>query len=159
MAVVYYNREGTTNISVSEQKIWLLYVCRADYKETIIPTAMHAHANHLEIQFISGGKAHIRIGGHAYHVQKGDVIIYNAGVMHDERADPVCGMSFYNCGIKNFRLPQITEDHLLAHNVKPVLHAGNMSDDIQVIFRIFFEQISEKKSAPRPSVITCLMPC
>lgn len=145
MAVVYYNSEKATNMPISEQKIQLLYVCRADYAETIIPTAMHEHANHLEIQYISGGKAHIRIGGHAYDVQKGDVVIYNAGIMHDECADPVSGMAFYNCGIKNFRLPNLPECHLLARDVKPILHAGNMADDIQAIFRLLFEQVSKKK--------------
>lgn len=96
-------------------------------------TATHANTDHLKIQYISGGRAHIRIGGHSYSVQKGDVIIYNAGVIHDERADPDCGMSFYNCGIKNFHLPQMSEGHLLAHDVKPVLHRGNLSDNIRAI--------------------------
>lgn len=145
MAVVYYNSEKLTNTSVSEQKIQLLYVCRADNTETIIPTALHAHTNHLEIQYISSGKAHIRIGGHAYDVQKSDVVIYNAGVVHDECADPVCGMTFYNCGIKNFRLPYLPEGHLLAPDVKPVLHAGDMADDILAIFHTIFEQVSKKK--------------
>lgn len=119
MAVVYYNSEKISDKPALEQKIQLLYVCRADNTETVIPTATHAHTDHLEIQYISGGRAQIRIGGHSYSVQKGDVIIYNAGVMHSECADPECGMSFYNCGIKNFRLPCLPEGHLLAHDVKP----------------------------------------
>ena len=74
------------------------------------------------------------------------MVIYNAGVMHDERADPECGTSFYNCGIKNFQLPYLPEGHLLAHDVKPVLHAGEFSDDIKSIFHIIFEQVSQKKT-------------
>ena len=155
MAVVYYINEASATAPAFDQKIRLLYVCHAEREDTIIPTAMHAHANHLEIQYISGGKAHMRIGGHAYLVQKGDVVIYNAGVMHDERADPDCGASFYNCGIKNFRLPYLPEGHLLAHDVKPILHAGKFSDNIQAIFRMLFEQVSQKKSAPHPSAIIC----
>ena len=145
MAVVYYNNEKFLNNPIVEQKLKLIYVCKTDAPETIIPTAMHEHTNHLEIQYIRSGKADIRIGGRAYRVQKGDVVIYNAGVLHDERPDPNCGMSFFNCGIKNFKLPYLSEGHLLAHDVKPVLHAGNLSDDICAIFHLLFEQISNKK--------------
>ena len=145
MAVVYYNLDNCAKDSISEQEIKLLYVCHAEREETIIPTAMHEHTNHLEIQYISGGKAYIRIGGHAYQVQKGDVVIYNAGVLHDECADLECGMSFYNCGIKNFHLPYLPENHLLPYDVKPVLHTKNMSENIKSIFHNIFEQVSQKK--------------
>ena len=145
MAVVFYNSEVLNDVSVLGQKIQLLYVCCANANDTVIPTAMHAHANHLELQYISGGKAHIRIGGYAYDVQKGDVVVYNAGVIHEEYADPVCGMSFYNCGIKNFQLPCLPPNHLLPHDVKPVLRTGAAEDNIKAIFRILFEQISQHK--------------
>ena len=145
MAVVYYNSEEFCNNSVVEPKIQLLYVCRADSDKAIIPTATHAHANHLEVQYISDGSAHMRIGGRAYSVHKGDVIVYNAGVLHDEQADRDCGMGFYNFGIKNFQLPCLPENHLLPHDVKPILHAQDMSDTLRAIFHELFEQISQKK--------------
>ena len=145
MAVVYYNKERISENPIDEQNLKLLYVCQADDSETIIPTAMHEHTNHLEIQFISGGMADIRISGFAYRVKEGDVVIYNAGVLHDERADPNHGMSFYNCGIKNLKLPYLPEGHLLPHDVKPVLHSGNLSKDIRSIFHLLFKQVAEKK--------------
>ena len=142
MAVVYYNNQNFSDNPVAEQKLKLLYACQA---ATIIPTAMHAHENHLELQYISGGKAHIRIGGHAYQVQKGDVVIYNAGVLHDERTDSNCKMSFYNCGIKNFQLPSLPANHLLPYDIKPILHTKDKADCIEMIFREIFEQVSQKK--------------
>ena len=143
MAVVYYTDEEFRGNCGGSTK--LLYVCRADAEKTIIPTATHAHSNHLEIQFISDGKARMRIGGHAYRVQKGDVIIYNAGVMHEECAEMDCGMGFYNFGIKNFQSSFLPENHLLPHDVQPVLHAQDMSDSLQMIFHTLFEQVSQKK--------------
>ena len=145
MAVVYYNNEKSDDIPITEHKIKLLYVCRAEAEDTVIPTAMHAHDNHLELQYISGGKAHIRIGGHAYNVQEGDVIVYNAGIFHDECADPECGMSFYNCGIKNFQSPCLPENHFLPQGIKPVLHTATMSNTVHAIFHAIYEQVSQKK--------------
>lgn len=145
MAVVYYNSEKFFGNPLAEQKIKLLYVCQADSEKTVIPTATHSHADNLEIQYISSGKAHIRIGGHAYQAQKGDVIIYNADVLHDECADPEYGMSFYNCGLKNFQLQCLPENHLLPLDVKPILHTGDMANNIEAIFHALFEQVSQKK--------------
>ena len=143
MAVVYYNSENSSSgTPPSEQNLKLLYVCKA---ETIIPTAMHAHENHLELQYISGGAAHIRIDGRTYLVRKGDVVVYNAGVLHDECADLERGMSFYNFAVKNFNAPLLPGNHLLSNDTKPVLHTGNMSATVESIFREIFEQVSQKK--------------
>ena len=137
MAVVYYNSQNFSENPLGEQNWKLLYVCQA---ETKIPTAMHAHDKHLELQYISGGKAQIRIDGHAYEVQKGDVVVYSAGVLHDEAPDSNCGMAFYNCAVKNFRAP------LLPPDIQPVLHTAEMSPLVETIFREMFEQISQKKN-------------
>ena len=142
MAVVYYNNQNSSDNPLGEQNLKLLYVCQA---ETKIPTAMHGHDKHLELQFISGGKAHIRIDGHAYHVRRGDVVVYNAGVLHDEAPDSDCGLTFYNCGAKNFHSPRLPANHLLPPDLKPVLHAAEMSATVENIFREMFEQVSQKK--------------
>ena len=147
MAVVYYNNEKFESNPSSEQKIKLLYVCQADCEKTIIPTALHAHPNHLELQYISGGKAYLRIGGHNYVVQEGDVVVYNAGVLHEEYSDPERGMSFYNCGIKNFQSSCLPDNHFLPQGIKPILHTENMSDTVRAIFHALFEQVSQKKSS------------
>lgn len=136
MAVVYYNNQSFSANPIGEQNLKLLYVCQA---ETKIPTAMHAHDKHLELQYISGGKAQIQIDGHPYEVQKGDVVVYSAGVLHDEAPDPICGLAFYNCAVKNFQAP------LLPPDVQPVLHTEEMEPLIENIFREMFEQISQKK--------------
>ena len=142
MAVVYYNSENFSENPLNEQNLKLLYVCQA---ETIIPTAMHAHENHLELQYIGGGAAQIKIDGRTYLARKGDVVVYNAGVLHDECADSERGMSFYNFAVKNFSAPLLPDNHLLANDVKPVLHTGKMSATVESIFREIFEQVSQKK--------------
>ena len=142
MAVVYYNKQNSSDSPLGEQKLKLLYVCQA---ETKIPTAMHAHDDLLELQYISGGKAHIKIDGRTYLVQAGDVVVYNAGVLHDEAADLDCGMAFYNCAVKNLHAPSLPENHLLPHDTNPILHTGETAGVVEKIFQEMFEQISQKK--------------
>ena len=157
MAVVYYTGEQFKESPINEPNIHLLYVCRAEAADAVIPTAMHAHEEHLELQFISDGKAHIKIDGRAYDVRAGDVVVYNAGVLHDERADPDCGMSFYNFGVKNFQSPFLPTNHLLPRNVKPVLHCGAMVDTVRGLFHELYEQISQKKN--QAAATCCHLTC
>ena len=141
MAVVYYNR-GELDKSSDSQRIKILYVSRAKNETAIVPTSFHAHENNLELQYIFGGRASIIIGNHVYEVCKG-----NAGILHDERPDAKLGFSFYNCGIKNFRVEGLPENHLLPNDVSPVLHTENISACIETIFRELVEQISMKKTS------------
>ena len=147
MAVVYYNRGGFERQCVmnSGEQMKILYVSRAENETSIVPTSFHAHEKNLELQYIFGGSASIRIGNHVYTVHKGDVVVYNAGVLHDECPAPDCGVSFFNCGVMNVKVADLPENHLLPADVKPVLHAGEMSDCVQMIFRELVEQISRKK--------------
>jgi len=144
MAVVYYNR-GELDKNADNQTIKILYVSRAENETAAVPTSFHAHEKNLELQYIFGGRATIVIGNHVYNVKRGDVVVYNAGVLHDERPDAELGVSFYNCGIKNFRVEGLPENHLLPEDISPVLHTAEMSDCVQMIFRELVEQISLKK--------------
>ena len=148
MAVIYYNHGAFENKSFSSDKaIKILYACRAENETAIVPTSFHAHEKNLELQYIFGGRASIRIGNHVYKVRRGDVVVYNAGVLHDECPDPDKGVSFYNCGVKNILVDDLPENHLLPDDVAPVLHAGEMADCVQMIFREIVDQISLKKTS------------
>ena len=147
MAVVYYNHGGLDKKNSASKEIKILYTCRAEKETAIVPTSFHAHENNLELQYIFGGRASIRIGNHVYKVGKGDVVVYNAGVLHDECPDFEQGLSFYNCGIKNLQVEGLPENHLLPEDVSPVLHAGEMESCVQNIFRELVEQISNKKTS------------
>ena len=145
MAVVYYNREEVCNSA--DFSVRLLYVSRAMNESALVPTLFHAHEKNLELQFIFDGRASICIGNHVHNVRRGDIVVYNAGVLHDECPDVNRGVSFYNCGLKNVRVGNLPENHLLPEDVLPVLQAGNATDFVETVFRELVEQISLKKAA------------
>lgn len=148
MAVVYYNRdEIDKKIFSAGQAIKILYASRTDNETRLVPTSFHAHEKNLELQYIFDGRASICIGNHVHNVRRGDVIVYNAGVLHDECPDVEYGVSFYNCGLKNVHVDGLPENHLLPEDVSPILHAGTTIDFVETIFRELVEQISQKKAA------------
>lgn len=123
----------------------LLYVSKAETKDTKLPRIMHVHENRLEILFIREGKGIHTIGGREYHTKKGDILIYNSGVIHDERANPEAEMSVYNCGVNNLKLEGLNENCLLPDDVSPVINSGEFYKDIEHLFEMIYFQISSGK--------------
>lgn len=145
MAVIYYN-QYMENMTMIVHEAKLIYSCWADETQSSLPSATHAHKDTLELQYISRGRANIRIGTHRYQVSEGDVVVYNAGMMHDEWADASEGMCFYNCGISNLRLPGLPDNHLLNELEEPILHTGNLRETVEAIFRGLYEQLKDVRS-------------
>lgn len=83
----------------------LLYICNVDPTHTSLPRTMHMHNDLLEIIFIKEGNGSHLIGERQYKTLKGDILIYNEGVLHDEYGNPDTNMSVFCLGITNVKLP------------------------------------------------------
>lgn len=126
----------------------LLYVCKAEENLTKLPCVMHMHEDCLEILYIKEGKGIHTIGGRQYHTQKGDILIFNSGVLHDERTNPEAGMSVYNCAATNIKFDGLRENCLIGDKEKPVLHSGKFSEDIENLFKMMHSQVvSDEKGS------------
>ena len=119
----------------------LLYVCKAETDLTRLPCVMHMHEDYLEILFIKHGKGIHTIGGEQYKTQAGDILIYNSGVLHDERTNPDAEMIVYNCAVSNLKLEGLRENCLLPDGVSPVLHTGELREEIEKLFSIMYSQV------------------
>lgn len=119
----------------------LLYVCKAEASHTKLPCVMHMHQDRLEILYIRHGRGIHTIGGRQYHTKQGDILIYNSGVIHDERTNLDEDMSVYSCGVSNLKLEGMRENCLLPDGASPVLHSGDFSQDIESVFRMMYTQI------------------
>lgn len=126
------------------ENLKLLYVCKADKKQTAIPSVLHSHENCLEMVYIYEGKGRHMIDRQFYATEKGDLLIYNKGILHDECANPDVGMGVYNCGITGLHLPGLPPNTLIPNNVMPVLHCGKYQESICDLFDLMHRQVSEQ---------------
>lgn len=124
----------------------LLYVCKAEADHTKLPCVMHVHKDRLEILYIRHGRGIHTIGGRQYHTKQGDILIYNSGVIHDERTNPDAEMSVYSCGVSNLKLEGMRENCLLPDGASPVLHSNAFSQDIEHLFRMMYTQICSENT-------------
>jgi AraC-like DNA-binding protein len=69
-----------------------------------MPRAMHSHDDILELILITGGTGIHKIGGRTYETKEKDLLIYDAGVPHDEVFPAHENLEVYCIGIKNLRI-------------------------------------------------------
>lgn len=115
-----FNQNEFRNTFTGSMVPKLVYSCKTEPHHAILPRAMHMHPDKMEVVFIVSGEGMHRIGGVNYRTKKGDVLIYNAGVLHDEIATPGKELNVYCVGITDLLLPELEPNHLTESGQKAV---------------------------------------
>ena len=130
-----------------EEKVRLLYVCKADQHQTCLPTVLHSHEDRLELVYIYQGQGIHNIRNRFYHTRQGNLLVYNRGIVHDECAHPDVGMCVYNCAVTGLSLPDLPENCLIADDISPVLSCSPHEETIEGLFQMMHQQISNDHKA------------
>lgn len=101
-----------------------------------LPRVMHKHDDCLEILLIRRGSGRHIIDGKVYETHAGDLLIYNAGALHDESASLESGMSVYYCAVRNVQFPGLPANHLMSRSVQAVLPSGQSFAQIETLFAL-----------------------
>lgn len=126
--------------SVNEPR--LLYVSKTEEEDSIYPRVMHAHEESVEIIFVYSGKAEYSIDGKKYYIKKGDIVIFNSGIVHDEISGPNIKMGIYCCAIGNIKLSGLRKNALIGDLDNPVFPSGSQFPAIESVFELMFSQLS-----------------
>ncbi|MGE4549050.1 MAG: AraC family transcriptional regulator [Intestinibacillus sp.] len=98
----------------------LVYVSKIEQAASIHPRVMHAHEDLVEIVLITGGSGEYSIGGVRHKVQRGNLAIYNSGVVHDELSGPDVLIGSYCCAVGGLRIEGLRENALISDKGSPV---------------------------------------
>jgi AraC-like DNA-binding protein len=112
----------------------LKYSCKTLESHIRMPRTLHMHKDLAEVVFIRFGKGRHRIGGRKYRTQKGDLLVYNAGVVHDEVSDPEQNLSVFCVGVAGLRLPGLPPNALITPLSPPVLSTDVREEEFRDIF-------------------------
>ena len=77
-------------------------------------------------------------------MQKGDLLMYNPGVLHDE-AYSGQQLPLLCCGISGIKRSGLSDNHLLPDTARPVLAAGENFPRLQMLMQMMFDE-SQKRS-------------
>ncbi|MCM3207460.1 helix-turn-helix domain-containing protein [Paenibacillus illinoisensis] len=106
----------------------------------------HMHEDITEIVYVSDGEGIIKINEHPYAVQKGDLLIYNQGVIHEQCTSPVCPLSLYYCGIANIYTDGSRGEHIISENASPYIKTEAYADRIGELLDFMYEESSNQQA-------------
>ncbi|MBW4082561.1 AraC family transcriptional regulator [Paenibacillus sp. S150] len=108
--------------------------------------ALHKHEDLHEVIFIEDGTGLFMIDGKAYTAQKGDVLIYNRGILHEEQSDPDKPLFTYYFGFR-FNPPVAEQRDWVIHpDREPVIRANPYSNELSLLMKTLFGEFSLRNS-------------
>lgn len=113
-----------------------------------LPRVMHSHNGILEILFIISGTGVYIVDNKRYSITKGDIIISNSNVLHDEVPEFNQMVKSYCCTISNLQLQGFEKNHLISNEIRPVFNSGEHYDEVNNLMNmIYFYLTSNQKGA------------
>lgn len=106
----------------------------------------HMHEDSSEMVYVSDGEGIIKINEHPYTVKKGDLLIYNQGVIHEQCTSPVSPLSLYYCGIANIYSDGTQMEHLIPENASPYIETKEYASRIGQLLEFMYEESSNQKT-------------
>ena len=105
-----------------------------------------AHCHPIcEIMFVFAGSGETVIDGVTYSVEKGDIIVYNPGTLHEELTSGNEGLELGFFGITNFQVSNLPADCLIDKNATPILHTNEDEHKYEFYFRSLIDEVSTDK--------------
>ncbi|NOU94032.1 helix-turn-helix domain-containing protein [Paenibacillus sp. LMG 31456] len=104
----------------------------------------HKHDDLSEIVYIVDGEGSFIIGDKEYVAGRGDLIIYNQGVSHEERSKAENPLKTYYCGVSNLAIEGIDEGCILPRHQSPVIRTNALGSKIEGLFSQIFEEVNSQ---------------
>lgn len=119
----------------------IIYVGKlADNPHWSFPT--HKHDDLHEIIYVTEGKGLFTIDGTKHWAQKGDMLIYNKGTLHEEKSNPEFPLSTFYCGFRFTEGTQTLEDWVIPPSNNPIIRANRYSDELHSLMQTLFNEFS-----------------
>lgn len=131
-----------TNFTAQPGAPRLAYVSKTGEADSIHPRVMHAHEDVVEIVLVTNGSGVYSIDGVRYEIERGDLMLYNSGVVHDEPSGPHDQTRRYCCAIGNLQLEGLRENAIIGARETPVRHLdGQTCDRLEHLMETLFETL------------------
>ena len=107
---------------------------------------VHKHDDMCELVLILEGKGHYIIDNDKYSAEKGDLLIYNKGIFHDEHSDPQHPLKTYVLGVGHFSINGLDDDHVIPNQICPILNTHQDFEKLKECFSYILDECRNAKT-------------
>lgn len=129
-------------VFTGENQPRLLYVSEIRPDASAHPRVMHAHADAVELILICSGSSEYLIHDKKVVIKAGDLLVYNAGVVHDEVSGPDMEVGSYCVGVGRLHMPGLRENALISDEKGYVFPTGRYFEDMKELFVMMFRNLA-----------------
>lgn len=123
----------------------LSFICKAEGKDEAIPRVMHKHDDRFELMFIRAGKGIYNIDGRTCYVKQGDILLFNANVLHDECPTPSEDLLIFSCGVEQLKIDGLPMNALTTRSQPTVMPCGELYNEICQLFDQIWSHVNSKR--------------
>lgn len=102
----------------------LISASKIDSSYSIHPRVLHKHNDFLELLYVRSGTGIYIVDEQRYNISEGDIIICNAGVLHDEDPSQAQDLNTYSLALADIAVRGLPPNCLISPEYSPVFPAG-----------------------------------
>ena len=129
-------------VFTGENQPRLLYVSEIRPDASAHPRVMHAHADAVELILICSGSSEYLIHDKKVVIKAGDLLVYNAGVVHDEVSGSDMEVGSYCVGDGGLHMPGLRPNALIPDEAGYVFPTGRYFEDMKELFVMMFRNLA-----------------
>lgn len=137
-----FARQNFTSAFAGAKTPRLLSASKIDAAYSRHPRILHKHENLLEILLVRGGSGTYIVDEKRYAIQKGDIVICNRAVLHDEDPAESKEISTYCCALSDVEVAGREKNCLIPAGACPVVPSGAMFQPLEDLMRLIYALLS-----------------
>lgn len=120
----------------------LVSASKIDAYYTEHPRMLHSHKNMVELLLVRSGSSVYIVDEKRYTIKSGDLVVCNAGVLHDE--DPQCSqeLNTYSIAMTNVQVKGLPLNHLIPSDICPVIPTTELFDTVEHLMGSIYTLLS-----------------
>jgi AraC-like DNA-binding protein len=131
-----------TNADVFNPQILYALNCKnKDY----IKTCYHSHQN-VELSYVLSGTVTYNVNNSIYKLKKGDFMIFNPGVYHEEMLTPGEEAHELHLGLDNIFIEGLPKNYLLKENSPSLVHLKKYKEKFDYLIHQIVGELEENKA-------------